>query len=71
MSGFLFKAGQIVLVFLVVAVVITLPFMWLWNWVIVDVFGAREITVTEAMGLIVFTTFLRTPTTSVTKNHPP
>lgn len=36
-----------------VAILYTLPVMWLWNWLLTDIFSLRSISVTEALGLVV------------------
>jgi len=54
-----------ILVIAVVTVILGLPLMWLWNWLIPTIFNLPEITFWQALGLNALTTILfkSTPTT--------
>lgn len=43
---------------LFVGLFISLPVMWLWNWLIPDIFGLIEITFFQALGLTLLCNFL-------------
>ena len=42
----------------VFALVTALPTMWLWNWLMPELFGLKEITFWQALGLLVLSTLL-------------
>lgn len=48
----------IVVLTVVVAFVISLPIMWLWNWLMPVIFGLPEITWTQALGLSILSSLL-------------
>jgi hypothetical protein len=51
LPGFVVLAG-------VSIVVMALPTMWLWNWLMPEIFGLKEITVLQAAGLIMLSGIL-------------
>jgi hypothetical protein len=54
-----------ILIIALVAVILGLPLMWLWNWLMPTIFNLPEITFWQALGLNALTTILfkSTPTT--------
>lgn len=40
------------------SVIVAFPIMWLWNWLMPDIFGLKEITVWQAIGLNFLTSAL-------------
>lgn len=40
-----------VLALLGAALILAFPLMWIWNWVIVDIFGISKITYWQALGI--------------------
>lgn len=49
-------------VIIVVALLLTLPVMWLWNWLMPVIFELPTITFWQALGLSVLCSFLFKPT---------
>ena len=43
---------------ILVTVLTSLPFQWLWNWLMPVIFGLPEITVLQALGLILLSNVL-------------
>ena len=43
--------GVVVLYMVVMAVIMALPTMWLWNWLMPEIFGLKTIGVFQALGL--------------------
>lgn len=43
---------------IIFAFILALPIMWLWNWLITDIFSLREITWVEAFGINLLFGFL-------------
>ena len=54
-----------ILIIALAAVILGLPLMWLWNWLMPTIFNLPEITFWQALGLNALTTILfkSTPTT--------
>jgi len=50
--------ATILLLGFVLALVCSLPVYWLWNWVCPEIFGLREITWLQALGLSLLCSFL-------------
>lgn len=50
--------GAALFLMIVLILVFTLPTMWLWNWLMPDIFGLQTITFFQAMGLITLTSLL-------------
>lgn len=53
-SGVIWKIVGI----LIVALVMGLPIMWLWNWLMPDIFGLIEIGFWQALGINIFSGIL-------------
>ena len=51
-------------IFIVIGVVISLPVMWLWNWLMPEIFGLITITFWQALGLSLLSSFLFKSTNS-------
>lgn len=47
----LLGVGVFILMFLILAALLSLPVMLLWDWLMPSIFGLREITWVEALGL--------------------
>lgn len=63
-----FKNIVILLIILIaLALILALPTTWLWNWLMTSIFGLREITFTEALGLNVLSAILLKPSISSNK----
>lgn len=45
-------------VIFVVALIASLPVFWLWNWLMPEIFGLKEITWLQALGLSLLSAFL-------------
>lgn len=59
----------VAIVFIFVAgLILALPVMWLWNWLMPHLFGLTTITWLEAWGLNILCGFLFKPTVKTTKN---
>ena len=52
---------------LMVALLISLPVMWLWNWLLPTIFGFKTITWTQALGLSVLSGLLFRSSSSSSK----
>lgn len=53
--------GAISVVILTIAVIglfATLPVMWLWNWLMPEIFNLTEITFWQALGLVILSSLL-------------
>lgn len=50
--------GVLVAIYLVVALVVPLPLMWLWNWLMPDIFGLTTIGYWQSLGLMLLSTIL-------------
>lgn len=53
---------------LVVGALMALPVMWLWNWLVPDIFGLQAIGFWQALGLSLLTKFLFGMSSSSSKN---
>ena len=51
-----------ILIVAVTAIILGLPLMWLWNWLMPTIFGLSEITFWQACGLQLLATILFKPT---------
>lgn len=51
----------------ILALLLALPTAWLWNWLMPSIFGLREITFLEALGLNVLSAILLKPSISSSK----
>ena len=63
-------AKQILIVLitaLILALILALPTTWLWNWLMPSIFGLREITFLEALGLNALSAILLKPSVSSSK----
>lgn len=49
--------GVITLIF-ILSLVMAIPVMYLWNWLIPDIFSLRELTYWESWGILILTGFL-------------
>lgn len=54
---------------LILALLLALPTAWLWNWLMPSIFGLREITFLEALGLNVLSAILLKPSISSSKKE--
>ena len=52
---------------LMIGLLYAYPVMWLWNWLITDIFTLRSISVTEALGLVVLSGLLLKSSSSSSK----
>ena len=59
--------GGIILIFFI-GIIMAFPTMWLWNWLMPDIFNLPEITVLQAWGLS-FLSGLLIKSTNVNKNN--
>lgn len=65
-----FKNLMIILIgLLILALLLALPTAWLWNWLMTSIFGLREITFLEALGLNVLSAILLKPSISSSKKE--
>lgn len=65
-----FKNLMIILIgLLILALLLALPTAWLWNWLMPSIFGLREITFLEALGLNVLSAILLKPSISSSKKE--
>lgn len=55
--------GAVLIVLLVVALCVV-PLWFLWNWIMPDIFGLKEITLIQSAGLILLCSILFKPTYS-------
>lgn len=65
------KIGKYIYVFMVVlaagfllSLILALPTLWLWNWLMPDIFGLKEIGFWQALGLNLLATVLLKQTSS-------
>jgi hypothetical protein len=64
-------AGVVVLVgclIAIMAILMALPTMLLWNWLMPEIFGLKTISFWQALGLLMLSGFLFKSTTSSSKN---
>lgn len=47
-----------VAVFAVLAIILTIPVLLLWNWLMPDLFGLKSITFWQALGILLLSSFL-------------
>lgn len=52
------QVGMILLVFCLVVVCMSVPTFYLWNWLMPIIFGLKEITIWQALGLNILCTIL-------------
>lgn len=65
-----FKNLMIILIgLLILALLLALPTAWLWNWLVTSIFGLREITFLEALGLNVLSAILLKQSISSSKKE--
>jgi hypothetical protein len=57
-----------ILLIAVVAVILGLPLMWLWNWLMPGIFNLPEITFWQALGLNALSTILFKPSINTKKD---
>jgi hypothetical protein len=57
-----------ILVIAVAAVILGLPLMWLWNWLMPTIFNLPTITFWQALGLNMLSTILIKPTITTKKD---
>lgn len=57
-SGFKQKKGFIALIIIVLVFIISAVVMWLWNTVLLEVIGVKEVTYWQAMGILVLSRIL-------------
>ena len=53
--------GSIVLIFVIIAAIsllLAFPVMWLWNWLMPEIFGLPMVTFLQAWGLMILSGFL-------------
>lgn len=50
--------ATIIVVGAALVLVFTFPVMWLWNWLMPDIFGLQTITFLQAMGLVALSSLL-------------
>ncbi len=50
--------GTVIVVGVVFVLVFTFPAMWLWNWLMPDIFGLQTISFFQAMGLVALSSLL-------------
>ena len=48
----------IILGIILITLVITLPVFWLWNWLMPIIFGLKELTLLQALGVSLLSSFL-------------
>jgi hypothetical protein len=57
-----------ILIVAITAVILGLPLMWLWNWLMPPIFNLPEITFWQALGLNMLSTILIKPTITTKKD---
>jgi hypothetical protein len=57
-----------ILLIVLVAAILGLPLMWLWNWLMPGIFNLPEITFWQALGLNALSTILIKPTINTKKD---
>lgn len=57
-----------ILVIAIAAILLGLPLMWLWNWLMPTIFGLIEITFWQALGLNALAAILIRPTINTKKD---
>lgn len=58
MGKVLMGVGLVVLVLMLAAVILTLPTYYLWNWLMPMLFGLRELTLGQALGVTLLANIL-------------
>ena len=58
-----------ILVAIICTLILTLPVMWLWNWLMPIIFGLPEITFLQTLGLTILSSFLFKPTTKIKNDN--
>lgn len=61
MSNFFEFVGIIVssiILVVVIAVIVAIPFYYLWNWLMPELFGLKNITLLQSLGLLLLSGFL-------------
>lgn len=58
MKEALIIAGLFIAFVLIFTAVLSLPFMFLWNWIMPDIFGLTKITFWQAIGLLLLSNIL-------------
>jgi len=56
--------GGVILVLMLVVTILALPVMWLWDWLMPELFGLGEITFWQSLGLLMLCQILFTKNTS-------
>jgi len=68
-----FKAVGVIVVFIGIifglALILALPTMWLWNWLMPDIFGLTKITLAQAFGINLLSSILFNHTTGGKKKE--
>ena len=57
----------VIVIAFVLSVILALPIMWLWDWLMPAIFGLKEITLMQAWGLSLFCSLLFKNNTSSSK----
>lgn len=52
------KIILMLLAVVVISLLLCLPVMWLWNWLMPEIFGLKEISFWQSMGLMLLSGFL-------------
>lgn len=58
MENFLVGLAIVVGTIVIIAVIVALPTMWLWNWLMPVIFGIKQITFLQALGINLLTGIL-------------
>lgn len=58
MKNILKGVGMIIVIVAIIAIIMALPTMLLWNWLMPDIFGLCKINIAQAFGLLFLSGFL-------------
>jgi len=61
------KAFVVILGIVVIVILLAFPTMWLWNWLMPEIFNLSEITIWQALGLNLLSGILFKSTTTINK----
>lgn len=67
-ASFVFGCLVVVATVFIIGLILALPVMWLWNWLMPSIFGLTSITWIQAWGINILCGFLFKPTVNVNKS---
>ena len=69
MSNILNEVAKLLALIVTFVLILGYPMMWLWNWLMPEIFGLSEITFWQAIGLNILCTILFRPSVNIKKNE--